>query len=230
MWNLELRDCVPWDAGFRHADGWADAPPISLLTLPKEKRAVHGPKRKNAFGRNFAPEVQSCCTGVGVRWCLRIYDDFLTGAAGCGTGLNADSRGAGLFPRVPLRYALPGSSRRRERQRKEKQLNAITTLKFTPHRARETDPIQQSCPARAGRRLTGFVGTDSENSRRARRATAPERAQRFSLWTVHGPFLFWQDKREMGGASRWTSPPAGAESPEAAVRRPLPFPADQLIQ
>ena len=95
MWNLELRDCVPWDAGFRHADGWADAPPISLLTLPKEKRAVHGPKRKNAFGRNFAPEVQSCYTGVGVRWCLRIYDDFLTGAAGCGTGLNTDSRGAG---------------------------------------------------------------------------------------------------------------------------------------
>ena len=28
----------------------------------------------------------------------------------------------------------------------------------------------------------------------ARRATAPERAKRFSLWTVHGPFLFWQDQ------------------------------------
>ena len=40
----------------------------------------------------------------------------------------------------------------------------------------------------------------------ARRATAPECAKRFSLWTVHGPFLFWQDKREMGGAFRWTSP------------------------
>ena len=52
----------------------------------------------------------------------------------------------------------------------------------------------------------------------ARRATAPECAQRFSLWTVHGPFLFWQDKREMGGASRWTSPPGGSQSPRG--RRP----------
>ena len=72
-----------------------NAPPIFFSVLPKRKRAVHGPKEKNAFGRNFAPLVQSCCTGVGVRWCLRIYDDFLTGAAECGTGLNADSRGAG---------------------------------------------------------------------------------------------------------------------------------------
>ena len=55
----------------------------------------------------------------------------------------------------------------------------------------------------------------------ARRATAPECAKRFSLWTVHGPFLFWQDKREMGGASRRTSPLAGAKSPVAAVRRPI---------
>ena len=54
--------------------------------------------------------------------------------------------------------------------------------------------------------------------------------KRLSLWTVHGPFLFWQDKREMGGHPRWTSPLAGASTLEAAVRRPLPLPADQLIQ
>ena len=46
-------------------------------------------------------------------------------------------------------------------------------------------------------------------------------SKRLSLWTVHGPFLFWQDKREMGGASPLDKPPAGAESPLAAVRRPL---------
>ena len=57
----------------------------------------------------------------------------------------------------------------------------------------------------------------------ARRATAPERAKRFSLWTVHGPFLFWHDKREMGGASPLDKPPAGADTPAAAVRRPIPF-------
>ena len=47
----------------------------------------------------------------------------------------------------------------------------------------------------------------------ARRATAPERAKRFSLWTVHGPFLFWQDKREMGGASPLDKPPCGSRNP-----------------
>ena len=35
-------------------------------------------------------------------------------------------------------------------------------------------------------------------------------SRRLSLWTVHGPFLFWHDKREMGGASAqpsaWLNP------------------------
>ncbi|CAN4044151.1 Helix-turn-helix, partial [Dysosmobacter welbionis] len=55
-------------------------------------------------------------------------------------------------------------------------------------------------------------------NRRLHRSAAPRRAeghctgarQRFSLWTVHGPFLFWHDKREMGGASAqpsaWLNP------------------------
>ena len=52
----------------------------------------------------------------------------------------------------------------------------------------------------------------------ARRATAPECAPRLSLWTVHGPFLFWQDKREMGGAS-WLDKPPWRE-PVPRGRRP----------
>ena len=73
------------------ARGAAGAP---YLVLPKEKRAVHGPKRKNALTRSgtFVPPR---CTGVGVRWCLRIHDGSPTGAAGCGADLTADSRGAG---------------------------------------------------------------------------------------------------------------------------------------
>ena len=59
-------------------------------------------------------------TGVGVRECLRVCEDCPTGAAGYDAGLVVDSRGAVrlrsgcedaldllLFPRVPLRYALP---------------------------------------------------------------------------------------------------------------------------
>ena len=54
----------------------------------------------------------------------------------------------------------------------------------------------------------------------ARRATAPERAKRFSLWTVHGPFLFWQGQKRNGGCIPAGQAPAGADTPEAAVRRP----------
>ena len=83
------------DAGIHLGCQLGNAPPIFFSVLPKRKRAVHGPKEKNAFGRNFAPLVQSCCTGGGVRWCLRVCEGFPTGAAGRGTGLMADSRGAG---------------------------------------------------------------------------------------------------------------------------------------
>ena len=38
-----------------------NAPPIFFSVLPKRKRAVHGPKEKNAFGRNFA---QTCKVAV----------------------------------------------------------------------------------------------------------------------------------------------------------------------
>ena len=64
------------------------------MVLPKEKRAVHGPKRKNALTRSgtFVPPR---CTGVGVRWCLRVCESLPTGAAGCGGDLTVDSRGAG---------------------------------------------------------------------------------------------------------------------------------------
>ena len=111
------------------------------------------------------------------------------------------------IPSASLPAAAGSSAQGRERQRKEKQFNAMTTPKFTPHRARGTDPIQQSRPARTGRRLTGFVGTDSENSRRARRATAPERAQAaFSFGPCPARFLFRKTEKKMGGASRWTSP------------------------
>ena len=37
-----------------------DAPPISLLVLQKEKRAVHGPKRKNATAGRSAQAQPSC--------------------------------------------------------------------------------------------------------------------------------------------------------------------------
>ena len=40
------------------------------------------------------------------------------------------------------------------------------------------------------------------------------------FWTVHGPFSFPQDGKENGGCIPLDQPPAEAESPETAVRRP----------
>ena len=70
-----------------------DAPPIFFSVLPEKKTGRARAKRKERFWPQLCTGVQSCCTGVGVRWCLRVCEDWPTGAAGCGTGLNADSRG-----------------------------------------------------------------------------------------------------------------------------------------
>ena len=76
-------------------------------------------KRKNVQSRSVT-FVPPRCTGDGVGGCLRVRDGLPTGAAGCRADLTADScarvrLGSGckaafdllLFPRVPLRYALP---------------------------------------------------------------------------------------------------------------------------
>ena len=46
----------------------------------------------------------------------------------------------------------------------------------------------------------------------ARRATAPERAKRFSLWAVHGPFSFPQEGKENGVHPAGPAP-CGSRSP-----------------
>ena len=135
-----------------------------------------------------------------------------------------------LFPRVPLRYALPrvavgacAGSRQppSQRQRKEKQFNAMTTPTRSAPSAtgRQLQKSQKSlaCPtASSNRRLHRYA-----DPRRARRATAPERAQAaFSFGPCTARFLFRKTEKKMGGASRWTSPPGGSQTPEAAGRRP----------
>ena len=94
--------------------------PHFLFHKMEKKTGRARSKRKDRFWSQLCTCVQSCCTGVGVRWCLRVCEDWTTGAAGYRRDLTADSRGAVhlgsgckdafdsfLFPRVPLRYALP---------------------------------------------------------------------------------------------------------------------------
>ena len=57
---------VPMGRGFSHADGWADAPPHFSFVVPKEKRAVHGPKRK-ALARSGAVALRATGGGGSVQ-------------------------------------------------------------------------------------------------------------------------------------------------------------------
>ena len=90
-------------------------------SCPKRKRAVHGPKEKTAFGRNFARACKVAVRGSArdgacgfAGTCRRarrdaVYIWRLIPAAGVhlepGCKIAFDQF---LFPRVPLRYALPG--------------------------------------------------------------------------------------------------------------------------
>ena len=46
----------------------------------------------------------------------------------------------------------------------------------------------------------------------------------FSLWTVHGPFLFWQDQKRNGGCIPLDKPPCGSREPRGrrAAAHPSP--------
>ena len=55
----------------------------------------------------------------------------------------------------------------------------------------------------------------------ARRATAPERANAFLFGPCTARFSFGKTKEKWGVHPGWTSPPAGADTTVAAVRRPL---------
>ena len=132
MWTCRMRAVV----GDEHRRGGAAGPAATVVSapagglvqpgctphfsfvLPKEKRAVHGPKRKalgalrcsgppratgsayrykRRFGLAFGHAILFCEVGTAVPWRM------VPRSSGC-----KDAFDQLLFPRVPLRYALPG--------------------------------------------------------------------------------------------------------------------------
>ena len=82
-------------------------------------------------------------------------------------------------------------------------------VRTAPRRARRGAIVNPQAPSHA-------------DPRRARRATAPERAQAiFSLPPGAAHSLFVKNKKRMGGAPLWEQPPGGSQTPVAAVRRPI---------
>ena len=139
-----------------------------------------------------------------------------------------------LFPRVPLRYALPDPMwwlsalapvRDSQRQRKEKQLDATTT----PTRPAPSATGRQYLPRRRVKRArrSGKIGagTDTPTPVRTEGRCTGVRPSGLFFWTVHGPFSFPQDGKENGGCIlAGQAPLAGARPPGRAPKtRPLPF-------
>ena len=122
---------TPWAWALLHSPPCgARRDPLSVL--PKEKRAVHGPKRK-ALGRAPVqwPSARNGGRRIGASADLArpsgtLYSSAISPTAvpwrmvrklsGCKNAFDQL-----LFSRVPRRYALAGSPRKRERQRKAKQ-------------------------------------------------------------------------------------------------------------
>ena len=183
-----------------------------------------------------------------MRWCLRVCDGSPTGAAGCGTGLNADSRGAGVKVNgvqgriwsaslsarsASLRAAravveadaLIGPLRRLssttgQRQRKEKQFHAITTPTRLVLPPRDGSWENRRRPKRARRRAKIGACTDTSTSVSAEGHCTGARPSGLFFWTVHGPFSFPQVGKENGGCIPAGQAPCGSRIPVAAGRRP----------
>ena len=105
------------------------------------------------------------------------------------------------------------SSTTGQRQRKEKQLNAMTTPTRSAPSATGRQYRPGSRPRRA--RRPGKIGAGTDTPTPVARGGPLHRSAPGALffWTVHGPFSFRaRPKRKWGVHPGWTSPPAGAET------------------
>ena len=100
--------------------------------------------------------------------------------------------------------------------------NAITTPTTSAPSA--TGRQLQTCrrEKRARRQVKIGACTDPPTPVARRHERAGARLSGLFFWTVHSPFSFPQEGKENGGCIPLDQPPAGAESPVAAGRRPIP--------
>ena len=187
-------------------------PPFSFCTAAKRERAVDGPREKTP--RRVGPHI--CVPpAAGGGWlalpCRSQGRKRPALGETSGPGKNRDT--LSLPPRCRLRS--------REEQPAAAKIDAGPCVSHpdevgTIRHGTAVPKVAGEYSVPEGRPKSGQAPIRRPPC--ARRATAPECAQRFSLWTVHGPFLFWQDKREMGGAS-WLDKPPWRE-PVPRGRRP----------
>ncbi len=127
---------------------------------------------------------------------------------------------SGIHP-APIFAAAGSSARERERQRKEKlrqydnHPDEVGTIRHGT--VVSTSQKMVACPkVSPNRRLHRYADPRAHGGLLHR--SAPKRP--FLLDRARPVFFSARRKRKWGVHPRWTSPPAGAESPVAAVRRP----------
>ena len=170
-----------------------------------------------------------------MRWCLRVYGDCPTGAAWCGTGLMADSRGAGAVVGRGARTHLTSFSFRAFRfatryrggrgglyQRADVGIRPYgRTMAFRVPVGADVfiGPLQKphQPPSQRQRKAAQGVSQTSPGppppAAGGLRLRRPTRRSVFSLWTVHGPFLFLQDQKRNGGCIPARHAPCGSRNP-----------------
>ena len=219
--------------------------PAGLRWLPDGRGGVRYrlergfPRRGCALGRGAklylislffrAFRFATRCPGGRRGLCFRA-DEGIGPYAGVGTPARADTQvspygwagprfsvGANAHIR-PLHQFPRGTASGSEKRSRD---NAITTPTTSAPSA--TGRQLQTCrrEKRARRQVKIGACTDPPTPVARRRERAGARLSGLFFWTVHGPFSFPQEGKENGGCILLDQPPAGAEVPVAAGRRPV---------
>ena len=194
-------------------------PPFSFCTAAKRERAVDGPREKTL--RRVGLRRRRPPAAGGGRLAIPC------GSQGRKRPALGETSSPGKFgiPSASLPAAAHAPVKNSQRQRKEKLVHTTTTPSTSAVLARDSSWRNRRRPKRA--RRPGKIGACTDTPTPVARRGPLHRSAPSALffWTVHGPFSFRaRPKRKWGVHPRWTSPPAGADTPVAAVRRPVRLP------
>ena len=125
----------------------------------------------------------------------------------------------------PMRASASTTARaaRSEAERAEREAGQMRSCTPTPSAPSATGRQLQTCRREKRARRQAKIGacTDPPTPVARRHERAGARLSGLFFWTVHGPFSFPQEGKENGGCIPLDQPPAGAEVPVAAGRRPV---------
>ena len=198
-----------------------DAPPILFLVAPKRECAAPGGREK-ALRRVGLRQRRPPAAGGG--WLA-----LPCRSQGRKRTALGESLGPGRFRDTPASLSAaahasaenqPARSDAERAKREAGQMRSCTPTTSAPS---ATGRQLQTCrrEKRARRQVKIGACTDPPTPVARRRERAGARLSGLFFWTVHGPFSFPQEGKENGGCIPLDQPPAGAEVPVAAGRRPV---------